>query len=57
MSEITATVNGRWVWTARAVVLLGVGLLSFGAWQAWPPAGPIVLGAILLTFGVGALRA
>lgn len=28
--------------------LAGVGLLAYGAWLAWPPAGFIVAGALLL---------
>lgn len=28
--------------------LLGLVLVSFGAWMAWPPAGPIVAGVLLL---------
>jgi hypothetical protein len=32
--------------------LVGVGLLSYGAWQAYPPAGYIVGGALLLAGAV-----
>lgn len=28
--------------------LLGLGLLSYGAWLAWHPAGPMVAGALIL---------
>lgn len=28
--------------------LLGLGLVAYGAWLAWPPAGPMVAGALLL---------
>jgi len=41
-----------------AMVLAGAGLVSFGAWSAWRPAGYIVAGAFLLGIGlVGSLRA
>lgn len=43
---------------ARAVLaLLGVGFLGYGAWLAWPPAGWMVVGSLLLGAAVvGALR-
>lgn len=28
--------------------LLGLALLSYGAWMAWNPAGPMVAGALIL---------
>ncbi|WP_433252892.1 hypothetical protein ACQPYK_08620 [Streptosporangium sp. CA-135522] len=28
--------------------LLGLGLVAYGAWLAWPPAGPMSAGALLL---------
>jgi hypothetical protein len=35
--------------TGRALpALLGVGLLSFGAWLAWPPAGFMTAGVLVL---------
>lgn len=40
-----------------AFLLAGCALLSFGAWLAWPPAGAIVSGALLLTAGVVRNRA
>lgn len=34
----------------EAVLLLaGAALISYGAWQAYPPAGPIAGGALLIT--------
>jgi hypothetical protein len=34
-----------------ALLILGAALIAFGAWQAYPPAGPIV-GGVLLIAGV-----
>lgn len=34
-----------------AVLIAGAALIAYGAWQAYPPAGPIV-GGILLIAGV-----
>ncbi|HEV7337030.1 MAG TPA: hypothetical protein VGO06_13745 [Bosea sp. (in: a-proteobacteria)] len=31
-----------------AAAVSGVGLISFGAWQVYAPAGPIVLGLLLV---------
>jgi hypothetical protein len=31
-----------------ALLLAGAALIAFGAWQAYPPAGPIVGGALLI---------
>lgn len=47
---------------AEQVALLGgAGLIAFGAWQAYPPAGPIAGGVLLLAGailrGVGKVRA
>jgi hypothetical protein len=40
-----------------AMVLIGAGLVSYGAWSAWSPAGFIVGGGFLLGIGlVGSLR-
>lgn len=30
--------------------------VTAGAWMAWPPAGPMVLGMVLLAVGVDTLR-
>lgn len=46
----------RAVRLALALTVLGVVLLVYGAWRAYPPAGFIVAGMVFLTFGVGALR-
>jgi hypothetical protein len=46
----------RALWLARAAVACGAGLISYGAWRAWPPAGPLALGVQLLVIGLGALR-
>jgi len=45
------------VWPDLAA-LLGLALLSYGAWRAWPPAGFIVAGVLLLVFAIvaGAAR-
>jgi hypothetical protein len=32
--------------------IVGVALVSWGAFQAWPPAGPMVAGAFLIAFYV-----
>jgi hypothetical protein len=32
-----------------AALFAGAGLIAFGAWQAYPPAGPIVGGILLIT--------
>lgn len=37
-------------------ILLGAGLVSFGAWQLLAPAGYITLGVLLLAFGTTAAR-
>lgn len=40
------------------MILVGAGLVAYGAWLAWPPAGFIVAGLGLLVPGVvGAVRA
>lgn len=40
-----------------AAGLAGVGLLSYGAWLAWPPAGFMVAGALILAGVVLSARA
>lgn len=35
--------------TEAVLLLLGAGLIAYGAWEAWPPAGPIVGGVLLIT--------
>ena len=37
-------------------ILGGVGLLSYGAWLAYAPAGFLVAGALLLGLGLKAVR-
>lgn len=37
--------------TEAAILLAGAGLIAYGAWEAYKPAGPIV-GGILLIAGV-----
>ncbi len=44
------------LWIARLSCVTGAVLLSYGAWRAWPPAGFLVAGALLLVVGVGSLR-
>jgi hypothetical protein len=34
------------------LALCGLALVVWGAWMAWPPLGPIILGAALLAAGV-----
>jgi hypothetical protein len=34
---------------ANALLLLGAALITLGAWQAYPPAGPILTGALLIS--------
>ena len=41
---------------AAVAFLAGTSLLTAGAWMAWRPAGPIVLGVVLLAVSVDALR-
>lgn len=40
-----------------ALLILGAGSLSYGAWSAWPPAGYLVAGALLLVAGLNLARA
>lgn len=35
--------------TEGSLLLLGAALIAYGAWQAYPPAGPIVGGVLLIT--------
>jgi len=35
--------------TENVVLLSGAALIAYGAWEAYRPAGPIVLGALLIT--------
>jgi len=39
-------VGGSFVETV--LLLGGAGLVSYGAWEAYPPAGPITAGALLI---------
>lgn len=50
--------SAPWLDGARATLaLVGLGLLAYGSWLAYRPAGFIVPGALLLVAGVlGALR-
>lgn len=41
---------------AVGFVVAGTVAVTAGAWMAWPPAGPMVLGVVLLAAGVDALR-
>lgn len=44
-------------WIADLCAVAGLGLLSYGAWLVYVPAGAIVPGVVLLGVGiVGALR-
>ncbi|MEV0779183.1 hypothetical protein [Streptomyces sp. NPDC050428] len=43
---VAGTVTGA-LWRALPS-LLGVGLVAYGAWLAWPPAGFLAAGALLL---------
>jgi ABC-type protease/lipase transport system fused ATPase/permease subunit len=48
---------GRFANTMRDVVgIAGIAMLSFGAWLAWPPAGFMVAGTILLAAAVASVR-
>ncbi len=40
-----------------ALLLLGSGSLSYGAWLAWPPAGYLVAGVLLMIAGIQLARA
>lgn len=40
-----------------ALLMLGAGSLSYGAWSAWPPAGYLVSGALLIVAGLNLARA
>jgi hypothetical protein len=55
-----ATKRGRGAVLRSVVVdgstLIGGGLLSFGAWAAWPPAGWMVAGVLLLALGLAGAR-
>jgi hypothetical protein len=57
VSDDSMAGSARFVWFARATAVSGAGLISYGAWCAWPPAGLISAGVILLVVGIGALRA
>lgn len=39
------------------LLLMGAASLSYGAWLAWPPAGYLVAGALLLVTGLKMARA
>jgi len=40
-----------------ALLLLGAGSLTYGSWMAWPPAGYLVAGVMLLAAGIQLARA
>jgi hypothetical protein len=41
-----------------ALIVAGAGVLSYGAWLVYPPAGYLVAGGLMLVFGVmAALKA
>ncbi|HTK34560.1 MAG TPA: hypothetical protein VL358_04630 [Caulobacteraceae bacterium] len=41
-----------------ALAVVGVGLVGYGSWLAWPPAGFLLVGAMLLAASVyGTLQA
>jgi hypothetical protein len=41
-----------------ALIVAGAGVLSYGAWLVYPPAGYLVAGGLMLVFGVlSALKA
>ena len=40
-----------------ALLILGAGSLSYGAWSVWPPAGWLVAGALLIIAGLQIARA
>lgn len=48
--------RARVLYAARAIVLAGAVLLSYGAGLVYRPAGFIVAGGLLLVAGLGALR-
>lgn len=39
------------------LLVLGAGSLSYGAWSAWPPAGFLVAGVLLIVAGLQIARA
>ena len=39
------------------LLMLGGGSLAYGAWLAWPPAGWLVAGALLIIAGIQTARA
>lgn len=39
------------------LLLLGAGSLTYGAWLAWPPAGYLVAGVMLIGGGIQLARA
>lgn len=49
--------NIKWPSFSDVAGLAGVGLLSFGSWLVYRPAGFIVAGALLLTLAVLTARA
>jgi fatty acid desaturase len=47
---------GRILMARQVAVVVGALSVSAGAWLAWPPAGLIVFGALLLGAGLGNVR-
>jgi len=39
-----------------ALMILGAGSFSYGAWAAWPPAGYLVAGVLLIVAGLKIAR-
>lgn len=39
------------------LLVAGAGSISYGAWLAWPPAGWLVAGALLVLAGIQLVRA
>jgi hypothetical protein len=39
------------------MLMAGAGCFSYGAWSAWPPAGWLVAGALLIAAGIQIARA
>jgi hypothetical protein len=44
-------------WRADALMVAGAAGVSYGAWLAWPPAGWIIGGLLLIAAGVVAAKA
>lgn len=40
---------GKALVSADALAIAGAVLLAVGAWMAWPPAGPLLAGVLLLS--------